>query len=63
MQVWYVRGDEDKLLFVEKLDAERHARYIFPDEDAHRRYARIYYRTVYKYVLPPGAKQSVLVET
>lgn len=49
-QVWYVQGDEDRLFFTDKPSAEVHARHLFPDESPDARYARIYYREVYKYV-------------
>lgn len=51
-EVWYVQGDDNDvhdgpLLFETKMDAERWARYLFPKEDEHKRYARIYYRRVH----------------
>jgi len=49
MQVWYVVGDPDNLLFKDKLDAESYAREVFPDEDGDKRYARIFYREVHTF--------------
>ena len=44
--VWYVNGDDDKFLFATKLQAEAHARTLFPDEGPDKRYTRIYYYEV-----------------
>ena len=49
MQVWYVQGDEERYFFAHKIDAERYARLLFPAEDSYKRYARIFYRTVYTF--------------
>lgn len=55
VQVWYVQGESDlsvdpdkpgPTLWETKEDAEKYARYLFPDEDPDTRYARIYYREV-----------------
>jgi len=51
-EVWYVQGDDNDLhgsplLFETKMDAERWARHLFPKEDEHKRYARIFYRRVH----------------
>lgn len=54
--VWYVVGDEDNFRFDTKMDAERHARILFPIEDVHKRYARIFYQTVYTY--EPNRKET-----
>ena len=48
-EVWYVRGDTDKILLLTKEDAEKHARYLFPDEGAVANYSRVYFKTVYTY--------------
>ena len=40
-EVYFVLGDEDNLLFAHKIDAEGWARYLFPEEDARKRYQRI----------------------
>ena len=48
-QVWYVSGDEEKYFFKTKMDAEMYARIHFPDEDPSKRYARIYFKTVYTF--------------
>lgn len=42
-EVWYVQGDEDVTLFKTKMDAERYARELFPDETESVRYARIFF--------------------
>ena len=45
--VWYVQGESDvPTLWETKEDAEKYARYLFPDEDPDTRYARIYFREV-----------------
>lgn len=49
IQVWFVVGDPDEILFVNKISAERHAREIFPDDPADRRYGRIKYKQVFNY--------------
>ena len=49
LHVWGVQGDPDKLLWVSKIDAERHARELFPEESVHKRYARIFFMAVYAY--------------
>lgn len=49
-EVWFVAGADPDLLipvlFTSKLSAEEYARTVFPDEDADKRYARVYYREV-----------------
>ena len=49
-KVWFVAGADPDLLipvlFTSKLSAEKYARTVFPDEDADKRYARVYYREV-----------------
>jgi hypothetical protein len=49
MEIWYVQGDEEHMFFAFKIDAERYARLIFPDEPVDRRYARIFCVTVYTF--------------
>ena len=44
--MWEVAGDPDRSLFRTKLEAERAAREIFPDENVSQRYARVQYRTI-----------------
>ena len=44
--VWFVKGDPDNLILANKPCAETLARLLFPDEDVHTRYARIYYKPV-----------------
>ena len=44
--IWYVRGDTDGKLWSTKDAAERHARKLFPLEDAAIRYSRVMYRTI-----------------
>lgn len=50
--VWYVRGaDPDvsvPVLFDTKLGAEIYARMQFPDESPSQRYARVFYREVWR---------------
>ena len=47
VQVWYVQGESDlPTLWETEEDAEKYARYLFPDEAPDMRYARIYYREV-----------------
>jgi len=48
-EVWFVSGCEEGYLFETKLDAEIYARLRFPDEDVLKRYARIYFKTVYEF--------------
>lgn len=49
--VWYVLDPEDTYqpLFETKMDAERFARYTYPDEDPDKRYSRIRCRRVYTF--------------
>jgi hypothetical protein len=51
MKVWYVIGDPEHIPLHTKLDAEQHARHLFPHEDVHKRYARVMYRMVQAYVM------------
>lgn len=44
--LWEVAGDPDRSLFRTKLEAERAAREIFPDENVSQRYARLQSRIV-----------------
>lgn len=44
--MWEVAGDPDRSLFRTKLEAERAAREIFPDENVSQRYARVQYRNI-----------------
>lgn len=44
--MWEVAGDPDRSLLRTKLEAERAAREIFPDENVSQRYARVQYRTI-----------------
>lgn len=50
---WYVQGETHlkgtacPTLFAHKIDAERHARELFPQEDAVRRYSRIFYKELH----------------
>lgn len=44
--LWEVAGDPDRSLLRTKLEAERAAREIFPDENVSQRYARVQYRTI-----------------
>jgi len=47
VQVWYVLGEENPFtLWETKEDAEKCARYLFPDENPDVRYARVYCREV-----------------
>lgn len=46
--VWFVKGAEEEGCFTTKTAAEAFARMMFQDEDADTRYARIYYRKVWK---------------
>ena len=48
-QVWYVVGDADRILWVNKVSAERWARELFPDEDPYVRYGRIKFIEVHAY--------------
>jgi len=51
-EVWYVMGETDNTdmmlptLFDSKEAAEVYARMMFPDEDANKRYGRIYFRNI-----------------
>ena len=45
-RVWFVKGDEYHTPFDTKNSAELMARHLFPDEDAAKRYARVFYRDV-----------------
>jgi hypothetical protein len=48
-QVWYLWQEKESfpaLWFDKKETAERAARMLFPDEDIHKRDARIYFRDV-----------------
>lgn len=45
--VWYVRGDDANQFFATKLDAEKYARILFPEESEFTRYGRIFYREVF----------------
>lgn len=51
-EVWYVQGaDVDSpmpVLFSTKMAAEIYARQEFPDESSDRRYARIFYKSVWE---------------
>lgn len=51
-EVWYVKGaDVDSpmpVLFATKMAAEIYARYVFPDEGEDKRYARIFYKSVWE---------------
>ena len=49
--VWYVQGDGHGELFQTKQDAEQWARELFPEEDAEKRYARIFFRQVHTYTM------------
>lgn len=44
--MWEVAGDPDRSLYRTKMDAERAAREIFPDESVSQRYARVQYRNI-----------------
>lgn len=44
--LWEVAGAPDRSLFLTKMDAERAAREIFPDENFSQRYARVQYRNI-----------------
>lgn len=44
--MWEVAGDPDRSLFRTKLEAERAARALFPNENVAQRYARVQYRTI-----------------
>ena len=48
-EVWYVAGDIENYFFKTKMDAEIYVRLKFPDEDIAKRYARIYFKTVYTF--------------
>lgn len=41
---WYVQGDTSIATFATKIEAEARARVMFPDEDADKRYARIFFQ-------------------
>ena len=51
-EVWYVMGETDNTdmlfptFFDSKEAAEVYARMMFPDEDADKRYGRIYFRNI-----------------
>lgn len=45
--VWYVRGDDANKFFATKLDAEKYARILFPEESEFTRYGLIFYREVF----------------
>lgn len=47
--VWYVNGDPDQTLLKTKLDAEKWAREIFPEEDEDKRYSRVFFKEVFSY--------------
>lgn len=51
-KVWYVQGaDVDSpmpVLFATKMAAEIYARDVFPDEGPDKRYARIFYKSVWE---------------
>jgi hypothetical protein len=49
VQFWYVKG-VPQTLYDNKLRAERAARLAFPDEDADKRYARVFFKTFYEEV-------------
>ena len=49
--VWYVQGDKYVELFKTKQDAEQWARELFPEEDAEKRHARIFFRQVHTYTM------------
>lgn len=49
-EVWYVVGDTSKTLWATKEDAEKCARYFFPDESPDQRYARVKFHKVCKWV-------------
>lgn len=46
-EVWYVSGDDERILFNTKIAAEQWARILYPDEDAYTRYMRVFYREVF----------------
>lgn len=46
--VWFVKGTEEDGCFTTKTGAEAFARMMFQDEDPSTRYARIYYRNLWK---------------
>lgn len=49
VQFWYVKG-VPQTMYDNKLRAERAARLAFPDEDADKRYARVFFKTFYEEV-------------
>lgn len=49
VQFWYVKG-VPQTLYDNKLRAERAARLAFPDEDADKRYSRVFFKTFYEEV-------------
>jgi hypothetical protein len=54
--IWYVSGDNKSAcpaLFSTKDAAEYHARDLFPNESAERRYSRVFYTTLDKWVRAP----------
>lgn len=44
LTLWYVNGDPAFTLVPTKIEAETHARKLFPHEDPDKRYARIHYK-------------------
>lgn len=41
---WWVVGDTEMTLLATKMDAERRARELFPNESPDKRYARVFYK-------------------
>jgi hypothetical protein len=52
MKIWFVVGDPDEdmpNLWLTKMDAEKFAREVFPDESEDKRYARVRYAVAINY--------------
>lgn len=52
-EIWYVNEGKQfhlvEYVFATKMEAERYARELFPDENEDERYARIFYKEVLSY--------------
>lgn len=52
-EIWYVNEGKQfhlvEYVFATKMEAERYARELFPDESEDSRYARIFYKEVLSY--------------
>lgn len=48
-EIWYVLGDTPRCFFETKMLAEEWAKELFPYEDEHTRYSRIFNKRLYCY--------------